>query len=156
MVEQPRCTAGCVGSSILPPGTVRTENPQLITKNKNKMNQFRFLNWQVYKDSKALFRIILKITEDQVKFKYSVNDQLIRAAYSIVLNIAEGSGKESDKELKRYFNISLGSCYELLAGVDTLKDMGIIDERLFADVFNRVEIISKQLGGFKKFIKNGY
>jgi len=81
---------------------------------------------------------------------------LIRAALSIVLNIAEGSGKESDKELKRYFNIAIGSCYELLAGVDTLKDIELISEYEFKEIYSRIESISKQLGGFKKYISNSF
>jgi len=117
------------------------------------MEGFRFLNWKVYKDAKSLFSIILEVVRKLPKdLNYNIGGQLIRAAFSIILNIAEGSGKESDKELKKYFDISLGSSYELLAAIDTLRDEVLITEDDYTNIFTRIENISKQLGGFKKHI----
>ena len=47
--------------------------------------------------------------------KGHVRDQLHRAAYSIVLNLAEGRGKATLKDQKRFFHISLGSLRECQA-----------------------------------------
>jgi four helix bundle protein len=118
------------------------------------MEKFRFLNWQVYVDSKKLFGLILGIVKDLPQdLRFNLSGQLIRSAYSIILNIAEGSGKNSDKELNRYFDIALGSCYELLASVDTLKDENLISSEKFQDVYDKISNISNQLGGFKRSIK---
>jgi four helix bundle protein len=68
------------------------------------------------------------------------------------LNIAEGSGKSSDKELNRYFDIALGSLYEVLASADSLKRNNLLDEPAFSDIFQRVNKISNQIGGFKRSI----
>jgi four helix bundle protein len=70
------------------------------------------------------------------------------------LNIAEGSGKNSDKELNRFFDIAIGSINETLAGLDVLRDNKIIPEELFRKLFEDCKSISRQLGGFKKHIKN--
>ena len=40
-------------------------------------------------------------------------DQLRRAAFSIALNLAEGSGKTTLKEKARFYSISLGSLREV-------------------------------------------
>ena len=45
--------------------------------------------------------------------KYSLSQQITRAAVSIPSNIAEGSSRSSEKEYARYLEISLGSCFEL-------------------------------------------
>lgn len=45
--------------------------------------------------------------------KYSFVDQIIRSSLSIPSNIAEGAGRNSPKEFKRFLDISNGSCYEL-------------------------------------------
>lgn len=54
--------------------------------------------------------------EDLVKIlpkqEWSLADQLKRASLSIPLNIAEGSGRISDKERKHYFSVSRGSVFE--------------------------------------------
>ena len=119
------------------------------------MEEFRFLKWKVYKDSKELFQIVIKIVSKlQQNLKYEAGNQLTRSCLSIILNIAEGSGKNSDKELNRYFDIAIGSINETLAGLDVLKDNKIISEELFEKLLLKCENISKQLGGFEKHIKN--
>lgn len=45
--------------------------------------------------------------------KYSLVDQMRRAAVSIPANISEGHGRRSDGEFGRFLKISLGSCREL-------------------------------------------
>jgi four helix bundle protein len=82
-----------------------------------------------------------------------MGNQLIRSSFSIVLNIAEGSGKNSDRELNRYFDIAIGSVNETLAGLDVLRDNRIISEELFERLLLQCKEISKQLGGFKKHLK---
>ena len=115
------------------------------------MQPFRFLNWQVYKDAKELFRYVYDIISKLPKeLRYELGGQILRAGSSVILNIAEGSGKSTDKELRRYFDISLGSLYELVAGADILVDNGLIQKDQFAVVLKKSENIAKQLGGFRK------
>ena len=74
------------------------------------MKKFRFLEWEVYKDAKELFSLLLKVVKKLPKeYRFELGSQIIRAGLSIILNIAEGSGKSTDKKLNRYFDISLGS-----------------------------------------------
>ena len=82
-----------------------------------------------------------------------MGSQSIRAALSIILNIAEGSGKTSDKELSRFLDISIGSDYEVLASADTLKNNDLLDEKDFEIIYDKITSITDQLGGFKKKIK---
>ena len=117
------------------------------------MKNFRFLDWQVYKDSKILFALILiSVKKLPKEYRYDVGSQLIRSALSVILNIAEGSGKTSDKELNRFIEISLGSLYETLACLDILKNSKFITEDEFHEIFERIQAICRQLGGFKKSI----
>lgn len=115
------------------------------------MEAFRFKNWSVYKEAKSLFLLIVKIAHKlPSEYKYTIGDQVIRSSLSIVLNIAEGSGKESDKELNRYFNIAMGSVNETLAVIDVLHDLRIADTEKIEGAEKLCVSISKQLGGFKK------
>lgn len=115
------------------------------------MDKFRFLNWKVYQESKELFSLILKIVKKLPKeYRFELGSQIIRSGLSIILNIAEGSGKSTDKELNHYFNIALGSLSETLAALDVLKDNGLITSEEFNRFFRKMEEISNQLGGFKK------
>jgi len=51
-------------------------------------------------------------------------DQLIRASLSLPLNIAEGNGKRSRPDRKRFFEIARGSTFECAAVLDVLKITG--------------------------------
>lgn len=118
------------------------------------MNKFRFLNWEVYKNAKELFILIIKIVKKLPKeYRFELGSQIVRSAFSIVLNIAEGSGKLSDKELNRFFEIALGSVNETLAAIDVFKDCDFISIKEFEFIKGKLESISNQLGGFKKVLK---
>ena len=44
---------------------------------------------------------------------YGLTSQMNRAAVSIPSNIAEGAGRNSNKEFTHFLNIAIGSCFEL-------------------------------------------
>ena len=50
----------------------------------------------------------------------SARDQWLRASQSIPLNIAEGNGKTSEADSRRYFEIARGSALECAAVQDVL------------------------------------
>ena len=118
------------------------------------MNKFRFLEWQVYKDSKQVVSHVINIVKNIPKeYRFELGSQIIRAAFSIVLNIAEGSGKTSDRELNRFIEISLGSLNELIAALDVLRDISLVSAEDFDLIYKKLYSISNQLGGFKKKLK---
>ncbi|MBI2476339.1 MAG: four helix bundle protein [Candidatus Taylorbacteria bacterium] len=120
------------------------------------MRRFRFLDWDVYKDARRLFVVILSIVKKLPKeYRYEIGSQIIRACFSVVLNIAEGSGKHSEAELNRFFDIALGSLFETLAAVDVLRECTLVEEKVFFEVEKLATSISNQLGGFKKHIRGG-
>ncbi len=66
----------------------------------------------------------------ELKFHSNIRaifDQLERASISILLNIAEGNGKTSYKDRKRFFEISRGSALECSACLDILLTMKILN-----------------------------
>lgn len=119
------------------------------------MEQFRFFEWQVYKDAKDLYKVLLTIVRDLPReFRYEIGNQIVRSGLSIILNIAEGSGKQSDRDRARFFDISLGSVYEVVAAMDVLKDNAFISDDTFNTVSQRARTICNQLGAMKKKFSN--
>jgi four helix bundle protein len=55
-------------------------------------------------------------------------DQLTRASTSIVLNLAEGAGKHSKADKRRYYLSARGSATESAALLDVLSRLGLLDE----------------------------
>jgi four helix bundle protein len=55
-------------------------------------------------------------------------DQLGRSALSVVLNIAEGAGKVSAGDKRRYYLTARGSATEAAALLDALSRVGLLDD----------------------------
>ncbi len=69
---------------------------------------------RVWQKSIELVKEIYKLTEKLPnRENYVLSDQMRRAAISIPSNIAEGSGRSSRSEYKRFVEIARGSQYEL-------------------------------------------
>lgn len=112
--------------------------------------QFRFLDWKVYTDAQSLFFEVKKVVEKLPReHRFDIGSQVIRSSLSVILNLAEGSGRMSRVEMSRFLDIALGSLYETAAAIDTLQK----DDRTIAlppDLMDKMSEIAKQLGGFKK------
>ena len=67
--------------------------------------------FETYRISIEFLKLALSLSESIAPGYAMVKDQLKRAALSIPLNIAEGSGKASTQDRKKYYVIARGSCY---------------------------------------------
>lgn len=118
---------------------------------------FRFQSWQVYKDAR-LFRqelnIILK-TFPSVE-KYILVDQTRRAMLSVILQIAEGSNRKTEKDKNLFINRALTSLDEIVGCLDCALDDGYITSEVYESCLAKIENIARQLRGFGKFISKSY
>jgi four helix bundle protein len=57
-----------------------------------------------------------------------LRDQLDRASASIVLNIAEGSGRRTGPDRSRFFSIARGSATECAAILDLLRARAVVSD----------------------------
>jgi len=112
---------------------------------------FRFKEFQVYKDSKEFIKFCDKtITETEIHKDKTLTYQLRSALLSIILNIAEGSACSTDKEFRRFLEISLRSLYEIIAAFDFAFDLNLIDKFAFEEIENKAESLCKQINGFRR------
>ena len=75
----------------------------------------------------------------------NTNDQLKRAAFSIMLNIAEGSGRFTKPDKRNFYIISRGSVFECVAIFDFIYDQELITKSEFDKFYQDLEEISKML-----------
>jgi four helix bundle protein len=113
------------------------------------------LCWQKARD---LTREIYKIFKD-LKFKglkfqdYGFQDQIQRAAVSIMSNIAEGFERGTRQEFLNYLFIAKGSCGEVRAQLYVALDAGYIDTAAFKSLKFKVEECSRLISNFIQSLK---
>jgi four helix bundle protein len=78
----------------------------------------------VYKCSIAFVAQALKVIDSMPRGQGSLVDQLRRASISVPLNIAEGTGKVSVPDRKRFYCIARGSAMECAAIIDVVDLLG--------------------------------
>ena len=88
---------------------------------------FNFHRLDVYRCAITFLSLAAPLAERAPRGFSSLSDQLRRAALSIPLHIAEGSGK-FDKDERRYFGIARGSALECAAIVDAFEALGAAAE----------------------------
>jgi len=100
----------------------------------------------VWKKSMNLVVLVYKVTGQFPKEElFGLVSQMRRAAVSIPSNIAEGHGRNSEKELTRFLYISLGSASELETQLLLSKELGFLNNESFNDLSNLNNEVIKML-----------
>ena len=75
--------------------------------------------------------------------RYALASQMRRTAVSVVSNIAEGCGRQSDKELAYFLRIARGSVREVQCQLLLSRDLGYINTRFGARSTQRLRKSAK-------------
>ena len=118
---------------------------------------FRFQSWQVYIDARALRKEVSKILKTfPPEEKYLLVDQTRRAMLSVLLQLAEGSERKTEKDKNVFINRSLTSLFEVVACLDAAFDDNHISRDQHTEFMTKTENVAKQLRGFSKYINNSH
>ncbi len=86
---------------------------------------------------------------------YELASQTKRAAYSIPMNIAEGCGRNTDKDFVHFLDIALGSVHELEYTSLLAKDLEYITKEKHETLFLKLtEVKAKLINLIKSIRKN--
>ncbi|MCJ7449734.1 MAG: four helix bundle protein [Bacteroidales bacterium] len=114
---------------------------------------FDFQKLDVYQKAKTFCKEIAEVLKSK-DFDRVTNDQLRRASFSIMLNIAEGSSRFSHKDRKNFMVIARGSAFECVAILEYLYEMKELNQQSFDHFVKNLDEISRMLFGLiRKFEK---
>lgn len=99
---------------------------------------------------KEVYRILPSFPKEEL---YGMNSQLRRAVISISSNIAEGTGKKSNRDFANFLYISLGSCKEVESLLLLSKDLGYISQTKFNELNEKLDHIGRMLTNLIKSIE---
>jgi four helix bundle protein len=113
------------------------------------MHNFKELN--VWKDAMKIAKDIFSLTK---KFpseeKFGLTSQMNRCAVSCPSNIAEGAGRNSNKEFQQYLSIALGSSYELETQLILSHSFNYLDEAIFNELLTNINRNQKMIVKFRE------
>ena len=104
----------------------------------------------VYRLSIAYVAWVYAASESLNGIHRHARDQWLRASQSIPLNIAEGNGKTSEPDRRRYFEIARGSVLECAAIQDVLVAGKALEEKMSEkrkSELDRMAVMLSRLGG---------
>ena len=105
---------------------------------------FDFQKLIVYQKAKEFSKQVSVLLKSE-SFDRSTNDQLRRASFSIMLNIAEGSSRFSNRDRKNFLVIARGSAFECVAILEYLMEMKMISDEDYALFLKTLDEISRML-----------
>jgi four helix bundle protein len=85
--------------------------------------------------------------------QYHLQSQTKRAAYSIALNIVEGSGRFTEKDFAHFLDQALGSAHELKYCCLLSKDLAYIDQNLYQKINQSINEVKAMLIGLIKVLR---
>ncbi|MEN8170697.1 MAG: four helix bundle protein [Pseudomonadota bacterium] len=111
----------------------------------------RFEDMDVWKHAS---RLSVEIYRELAGLKdYGFRDQITRSGLSAPSSIAEGFGRETDKEKRNFLNYARGSCAELLTQVYIGIEIGYVPREVGTQWVVESREISAMLTGLMKYLK---
>ena len=105
---------------------------------------FDFEKLGVYGKSKEFNKKINSFLKSH-KLEKTSHNQLRRAAFSIMLNIAEGSGRFTNADKRNFYVIARGSVFECVAIFDYLNEINEINSVQFKSFYDDLDELSRML-----------
>ena len=85
--------------------------------------------------------------------QYGLVSQINRSAVSIISNIAEGSSRASDKDYRRFIEISIGSTFELETQILISQSISFGEPNLITELLEKIDEEQKMLFAFKRSLE---
>jgi four helix bundle protein len=116
------------------------------------MSTFRdLLIWQ---KSMSLVTEIYQLTNSFPKEEiYGLTSQIRRSAISIPSNIAEGYGRDGNKDYLKFLNVSISSLFEMQTQLEIAYNLKYINEIQFNKINEVSKEVERMLGSFIRKIR---
>lgn len=116
---------------------------------------FRFERLDVWQEAISLSNRIYAVTKtfpsDEL---YGLRSQIRRAAVSIAANIAEGSGRVTDRDFSRFIEIAFGSLMETVSHLHIAQRQQFISQPEYESLYAECEKLAKMLSALRNRLKS--
>ena len=114
----------------------------------------KFEDIEAWQDARILVKPIYETTsEERFAKDFGLRDQIRRAAVFIMSNIAEGFERGSNKEFVRFLYIPKASAGEVRSQLYAATDLGYVEEQMGNEIIELVQVVSRRIAAFIKYLK---
>jgi four helix bundle protein len=106
---------------------------------------FDFEKLDVYQKAKSFNKKVYQFLQSNRKVDPTTRNQLRRASFSVMLNIAEGSSRFSNADRRNFYVIARGSVFECVAIFEFMHEEQLLDDSLHKNLYQTAEEISKMI-----------
>lgn len=96
---------------------------------------------------------VCHLTKSYPPSYFHLKDQLNRAALSVALNIAEGSGRGGKREFRRFCLIAAGSVNELAAGLEIAVGENLISADVYRRLSSELDVLRHRIGALSNTLR---
>ena len=101
--------------------------------------------------SKEVYLLCQNLPQDE---KFGLINQLKRSAISIPSNIAEGAGRNSNREFIQFLGIANGSTYELQTQIILCEALNLLSQNQIKNVLELISEVQKMNYVFQQKLKS--
>src|SRR5262245_29364174 len=113
-----------------------------------------FRQFDVWNKAHALTLKIYQFTSEfPTSEKFGLTSQLQRAAASIGANLAEGCGRDTDSDFRRFVQIACGSACEVEYHLILSKDLGLITTEIHEQLNADINEVKRMLVGLTRYLE---
>jgi four helix bundle protein len=113
--------------------------------------RFRFEKLEVWQEARKINQIIYQLTRNFPREElFAMTSQIRRASTSVSSNIAEGSGRNSDKDFAHFLEQAYGSLMEVASTFYLALDEGYVKEQDLDPVFEKLERLAKRTASLNR------
>ena len=118
---------------------------------KKDREMFRFQKLKIWQSSIELADQSFEIAEGLTRKRlFGFSEQLRKASLSIPNNIAEGAGRSSKVEFRRFLDIAKGSAYELVNMLILFTRRGYLQEKRRDPLLKDLQELVRMISGFRR------
>lgn len=111
---------------------------------------FRFEKLDVWRKSVEFADQVYVVTKSfPSDERFGLTSQMRRAAVSVSSNIAEGSGRASDKDFAHFVEIAYGSLMEVVSQSQVALHQSLLEQESRDALYQRAEELARMLSGLR-------
>jgi four helix bundle protein len=128
----------------------RTRASNTANRAKEVKMALRFEGLDIFHDaidfSTSVHSMVKNFPPDE---RFDLTSQSRRAANSVVLNIAEGSGRGTKKDFSHFLDMAIGSIFETVACFFIAEKQSYVSEQDLEKIKRKAESLGKKINAFK-------